>query len=165
MFFLVGMLFFPLTVFVLFGGFQYKLSILRRIRNPNDQEKLRKCEKTVRFLSQEAVIAAKRIETVTKSSLGPILQLFALLPTCGIFKEIGNPKKMAFSDLSFSIMVSIVSFAWSMTFSHCTKDGSIDLSIHLIPRLVLFSSFVMAISIRLFLTIVFGHQMFGSDGF
>ena len=54
-------------------------------------------------------------------------------------------------NFSFSIIISIISFSWSMTYTHVTKDGSIDLRVHLVPRLVLFLSFVTAISCRLFL--------------
>ena len=133
-------------------------------QKPGD-EKLHDCEENVKFLAQEACVAAKAIEVSTEASLGPFLQLFVLIPTCQFFNQVSDPWNIGFSDLSFSIAVSILTFSWSMTFHHVTKEGSIDFSLHLVPRLALFVSFVMKIASRLFPAIIFGHQTFGSEGF
>ena len=47
----------------------------------------------------QAVIAAKGVEVATESSLGPIFQMFALIPTCGLLQEMKNFKQIGFSDL------------------------------------------------------------------
>ena len=125
--FFICLFFFPVTVFLALAYFQYKYKYMSRVKNPGERQKLRNCEENLRFLAQEGCIAAKAVEVATESSLGPFIQLFALIPTCGFFNQLRSPWDMGFSDLSFSIVVSVICFAWSMTHSHVSKDGSLDL--------------------------------------
>ena len=167
--FWIALLFFPITIFTMLAYYQYQLKKMNRTRAPEEETKIEVCERRVGFLAQEGCMAAKAVEVATEASLGPILQLFALVCSCHFFDNIGmiftNPKEVISSELTLSVITSLLTFAWSMTFHHVTKEGSIDITIHLLPRLVLFTSFLAQITNRLFTIVIFGHQVFGSAGF
>ena len=104
----VSLVLFPVTIFMMLGYWQYQLNLMRRMKRPGDQEKMRQCEKDVKFLAKEGSVAAKSVEVATESSLGPFIQLFILITTCHIFEKIERPQEMGFSDLTFSVSVSII---------------------------------------------------------
>ena len=167
----LAILSFPISGFVLTVIHQYKLTKLYRRRQYEavDALLMKEIQDNRSYLASESAIAAKAVEVSTETSFQPVMQFYILVTGCRFIQDSGiiftEPRKALASDLYFSVVVSLVTFAWSMTFHHVVKDGMLDIRVHIFPRIILFLSFFLQIANRMTLICLFGHQVHDSENF